>query len=259
MILEAALQEIGGVGRFVSKGQSVLIKPNMSWNRSPALGNTVHPEIVRAMAQLCLDAGAKRVTVFDHPLNRLKHCLKTTGVEESLKEIRSSKLKLVRRIDKSKTFREIPLEKSRWLKQWPISRAALKSDVIINLAQAKHHKVTGVSLSLKNMMGIAGGNRGELHKQLDRNIVDLNRNFPSALTVIDATRTRTANGPDGKDITGVRWTNTVIAADNPVAADICACRLFDLDWQEIGHIRLAMEEGLGPKDFDAIRKVNIRL
>ncbi len=259
VILEAALHEIGGIGRFVHKGQSVLIKPNMSWNRSPALADTVHPEMVHALARLCLEAGAKRVTVFDHPLNRLKHCLQTTGIEENLKDIRSKKLKLIRRIDKNKTFQDHTLEKSRWLKTWPIAKVALKSDVIINLAQAKHHKVTGVSLALKNMMGIAGGNRGELHKNLNQNIVDLNRNFPSTLTVIDATRTRTQNGPDGKDITGVRWTNTVIAADNPVAADMCACRLFELDWEEVGHIRLAMEEGLGPKDFEKLEKVRIRL
>ncbi|MCJ7679312.1 MAG: DUF362 domain-containing protein, partial [Candidatus Aminicenantes bacterium] len=68
-ITKTAVEAIGGMGRFISKGDRVMIKPNIGWDRRPEQAACTNPEVVRALVEMCRDAGAKEVKVMDNPCN----------------------------------------------------------------------------------------------------------------------------------------------------------------------------------------------
>ena len=82
-----ALEAIGGISRFVKKGQRVVLKPNMSFARTPDFSATTHPLVVAAVAQACAEAGAQQILVLDHTLQRAELCLERTGIPEACKKI----------------------------------------------------------------------------------------------------------------------------------------------------------------------------
>jgi uncharacterized protein (DUF362 family) len=108
-------------------------------------------------------------------------------------------------------------------------------------------------MSLKNIMGVLGGNRGNIHHDLDRNIAELNEVFRFDLVVLDAVRILTANGPQGGRTTDVRTMNTVIAGTDPVAVDAFGATLFGISAKDVPHIIYAAKLGLGESDLGKIK------
>jgi uncharacterized protein DUF362 len=78
----AALKAMGGLDRFVAKGDRVVLKPNVAFDRAPSLGATTAPDLVECMARLCFKAGAAEVTVVDNPINAndAPGCFQRTGI-----------------------------------------------------------------------------------------------------------------------------------------------------------------------------------
>ena len=62
VMLDKALDTLGGIGKYIKKGQKVVIKPNIGWDRPPESGANTNPELVGRMVSRCLEAGAKEVT-----------------------------------------------------------------------------------------------------------------------------------------------------------------------------------------------------
>jgi uncharacterized protein (DUF362 family) len=141
------------------------------------------------------------------------------------------------------------------LKEWELYGEALSADVYINVPVAKHHGLSRLTLGLKNVMGIMGGNRGSIHKQLDVALADVNAAFRPHLTVIDATRILTAHGPQGGDLRDVKVLNKVIASTDTVAADAFATTLFGLKPEDIPVTVAAHRRGLGEMDLKKVRIV----
>ena len=104
-------------------------------------------------------------------------------------------------------------------------------------------------------MGIMGGKRGYIHRDLDVALADVNAHFKSHLTIIDATRILTAHGPQGGDIADVKVLNKVIASVDVVAADAFATTLFGLKPSDIAVTVTAFKRGLGEMDLNKIRVV----
>jgi uncharacterized protein (DUF362 family) len=247
----AAVDLLGGMKQFVKPGDRVVIKPNMSFPTPPERASTTHPEVVRELAVMCKEAGAERVLVLDHTLSREELCLERSGIRKACNPI-SKKMVFALSDDRFYKATDIPEGKS--MTSTDIMKEVLKSDVLIAAPVAKSHSATGISLSLKGMMGL-NYDRSVMHRKYDlhTSIVDLCTILKADLTVIDGTRVLSTNGPGGpgKVLKG----DTIIASKDMVAADAYAVSIFE--WygkrfkpRQVRHIREAHERGLGRMDVE---------
>lgn len=245
-ITTAAVEAVGGISKFVSRGDIVVIKPNMAWDRTPEHAANTNPDVVAQMVRLCLDAGAKKVRVFDNTCNAARRVYKRSGIAE-LAEQAGAEVSFTdeRKFQKTKMNGEK-------LKEWAVYRDALESDKIINVAIAKHHTLARYTLSMKNLMGLIGGSRNLLHQGIDINIADLAAFFKPTLVVLDAVRVLTANGPQGGNLKDVKTLNTVAACADQVAIDAYGSTLFGLESTALSYVRKAHERGLGEMHLDRI-------
>ncbi len=248
-----AFEAAGGIGQFVSKGDVVVIKPNISWARPQKMAATTNPEVLQAVIELCQEAGAKKVRIADNTIDDAKFCFSVSGAADVAK-ITGAELV---NPDPS-LMREMKLQGDR-LDVWPVYLPIVEADKLINLPVAKDHILSSLTLGMKNWFGAIGGRRGSLHREIHPNIVDLAQFFKPTLTLIDATRIMTRNGPSGGSISDVVTKNTLILSDDPVAADGKAALLFGKEPQNIGYIRLARKRGLGTYDFSELIQKKVRV
>ena len=236
------------MGRFVKAGDTVAVKPNMGWDRKPEQAATTHPAVVRAIVEECLKAGAKRVKVFDNPCNDMRRSYENSGIPAALKDLKNVDVRYV----EEERYKKVNL-KGTFLKEWELYSDALTADVFINVPIAKHHSLTSLTLGLKNMMGIMGGDRGFIHRQIEDALADVNSVVKSHLVVIDATRILTAHGPTGGSLRDVKIVNKVIASTDIVAADAYATGLFGLKPQDVPITVTAYKRGLGEMNLDKVK------
>ncbi len=247
------LKPLGGMAQFVRPGAKVVVKPNIGWDRSPEQGANTHPLVVQALVAQALEAGAERVLVFDRTCNEQRRCYANSGIEKAVLAL-GDRRAVVAQIDRRK-FVPVDIVKGKSLTRWEIYKDALDCDCYINVPVAKHHGLSGLTLGLKNSMGVIGGNRGMLHHDLGQRLADLATVVQPRLTVIDATRILLRNGPQGGDPEDVRKTDTLIASADPVAADAYATTLFGLRPDAIESTVAAHRMGLGEMDLQRIRVV----
>lgn len=244
----AAVNALGGMKRFVKPGDVVVVKPNIGWDRRPEQAATTHPQVVRTVAAEALRAGARKVKVFDRTCNDPRRCYASSGIEAALKGMKGVDVKHM----EDERFRKVTLN-GRTLREWELYDEALSADVFINVPIAKHHGLTGLTLGLKNIMGVMGGNRGFIHRSIDEALADINAVLKSRLTIIDATRILTANGPQGGNPRDVKVLNKVIASSDIVAADAYATTLFGLKPEDLSTTVAAYRRGLGEMNLSRIR------
>lgn len=244
----AAVNALGGMKRFVKPGDVVVVKPNIGWDRRPEQAANTHPLVVRTVAAEALRAGARKVKVFDRTCNDPRRCYASSGIEAALKGMKGVDVKHM----EDERFRKVTLN-GRTLREWELYDEAVSADVFINVPIAKHHGLTGLTLGLKNIMGVMGGNRGFIHRSIDAALADINAVLKSRLTIIDATRILTANGPQGGNPRDVKVLNKVIASGDIVAADAYATTLFGLKPEDIPTTVAAYRRGLGEMNLSRIR------
>lgn len=249
-ITRSAINALGGMKRFVKAGDVVVVKPNMGWDKSTELAANTHPLVVRAVVEECLAAGAKKVKVFDNTCNDARRCYANSGIEAALKGMKKVECKHI----EQERFKKTALN-GQFLKEWELYDEALSADVYINVPVAKHHGLSKLTLGLKNIMGVMGGSRGYIHRNLDVALADLNSRLKSHLTIIDATRILTAHGPQGGNIADVKVLNKVIASTDIVAADAFATTLFGLKPDDIPVTVAAYKRGLGEMNLNRIKVV----
>jgi len=247
---KAAVDLIGGIKSVVKKGDRVLIKPNMSFARSPEAASNTHPDVVKTVAAMCKEAGASKVIILDHTLAPGKICLQISGIGPACKEIDKN---MVHTINNPSFYKQVNISGARSLAQTDVAKEFLNADVLIAVPVAKSHSATGVSLSMKGMMGLIY-DRAIMHRMdLNESIVDLASFLKADLTIIDGTRVLSTGGPGGPG--RVLKKNTIIASKDMVAADAFAVAAFE--WYgkkfkptQVKHIRLAHERGLGRADIE---------
>ena len=249
-ITKSAIDALGGMKRFVKAGDIVLVKPNIGWDRRPEFGATTHPLVVRAIVEECLKAGAKRVKVFDNPCNEPRRSYENSGIPAALKGIDNVEMKQM----EEERYKKVKLNGVA-LKEWEIYGEALSANVIINVPIAKHHSLTRLTLASKNIMGILGGNRGYIHRDIEDALADVNSVVKSQLTIIDATRILTNHGPSGGSLRDVKVLDKVIASTDMVAADAYATGLFGLKPTDISITVTANKRGLGEIDLGKVKVV----
>jgi uncharacterized protein (DUF362 family) len=251
-VTRRAINAVGGMKHFVKAGDVVVVKPNMGWDRSVDLAANTHPLVLRAVVEECLAAGARKVKVFDNTCNDARRCYVNSGIEKALKGMKDVECKQI----EPERFKKVALN-GKFLKEWELYDEALSANVYINVPIAKHHGLSKLTLGLKNIMGIMGGNRGFVHRNLDTALADVNAHFKSHLTIIDATRILTAHGPQGGNIADVKVLNKVIASTDIVAADAFATTLFGMKPSEIPATVAAYKRGLGEMNMDRIKVVRV--
>jgi uncharacterized protein (DUF362 family) len=254
----AAVDLLGGMGRFVKPGQKVVIKPNMSFAGGPEDATDTNPEVVRELVAMCREAGAERVRVLDHTLRREERCIE--GVQKAC-EVHGDDI--VQAVSRSRFFKETPIPEGRQMTETDVMREVLEADVLIAAPVAKSHSGAGVSLSMKGMMGLVY-NRGVMHSRYDlhESIVDLASLLKPALVVVDGSRVLSTNGPGGPG--RVLKTDTIIASADMVAADAQAVAMFEwygrkLQPRNVKHIRIAHERGLGRMDVENLRLKQVQV
>jgi len=249
-----ALEVMGGISRFVKKGQRVVLKPNMSFPKPPEMGCNTHPKVVAAVAQACLEAGAQQVLVLDNTLNNPELCLERSGIREACRSIKGVHVIAVK--DK-KFFREIRVPRGKILERVEVIKEVLDSPVLISLPVAKSHSATGVSLGLKGLMGLIW-DRESFHSKYNINqaIADLATVIKPQLTLLDATRALVSGGPGGPG--EVQKPDLVIAGTDPVAVDSYGVTVAPWYGQkfkgrQVEHLLVAHERGLGKIDLEPLR------
>lgn len=246
-LVAQVLEPLGTISKFVKTGDQVVIKPNMAWDRNPAQAANTHPQVVKALVELSLDAGAKKIMVFDRTCNEERRCYVNSGIQEAMETVKDSRLKYFH--PDSRKFVPVNIKRGKAVRKLEIYKDALEADTYINVPIAKHHSLSRLTLGLKNSMGVLGGDRGQMHHDLGQKLADLATVVSPKLTVIDATRILLRNGPQGGDLDDVMVLDTIIASTDPVACDAFATTLFDLQPKEISSTVAAYKLGLGEMDL----------
>ena len=243
---------MGGMSKFVKPGDVVVVKPNMAWDRTPRQAANTNPLVVAALIDLAYKAGAKRVKVFDRPCNEERACHARSGIAEAAKK-KGAQVSYVNEWNVAKAH--FPYKSP--MENWPILRDAIDCDVFINAPVLKHHSLAGLTLSMKNLMGVCSGTRGLIHMDIGRKLVDLTDFISPDLTVIDATRVLVRNGPSGGDLADVVEMDKVFVATDPTLADTFACTFVKKDPMTVPNIRNAYQRKIGSTDIGKAKILKI--
>ena len=247
-ITAAAIQALGGMKTFVKRGDDVIVKPNICVGyHGPEYAATTNPDVVGALVGLCLAAGAGRVRVMDSPFgSQADEAYDVSGIRAAVEKAGGTMEYMA-----PAKFRDYTIPAGRDLKQWPIYSDILSCDVLIDVPIAKDHGATRLSLGGKNLLGVIL-DPGQIHSNIGQRTADLMSACRPTLTVVDAVRILTANGPTGGDLNDVEKRDTVIASPDIVAADSFAATLFDLSGADIPYVQAAYDMGLGEMDLDKL-------
>lgn len=246
-LVETAISSLGGMKRFISHGDVVVVKPNIGWDRTPDKAANTNPEVVAEIVRLSYEAGAKLVKVLDRSVNDPRRCYVQSGIEKAASSFGAKVI-----YPDEKKFKKVDI-KGEVLKSWEVWTDVLEADKIINVPIAKHHSLARLTMSIKNWMGVLGGFRGLIHQRLDESLADIAAFIRPTLTVLDAIRILVRGGPQGGDTKDVVEMGTIIAGVDQVAVDAYGTTLFGLKPEAIGHVRKAAERGLGRIDIDRMR------
>lgn len=242
--LRKAMQAMGGIERFVRRGAKVVIKPNLLTARAPEYATTTNPALVAALVRLCLGAGASDVVVLDRPTSAPHEVFEVSGISAATRQA-GGRVKILT----DRNFVDTRIPKGRLLTRWPLVSDVFDADVLINMPIAKTHGLAVLTMAMKNLMGVMGGERGAIHVNFDQKIVDLNTLVKPQLVVLDAYRMLMRNGPTGGDLADVRTAKTVVVGTSQVAVDAYGATLFDMRPSDLQYLVKGSEQGLGTIDL----------
>lgn len=243
--IRACIGALGGMDRFVKKGDIVMIKPNVAFDRPPALAATTHPEALRAVAKLVLEAGAARVFIADNPINSPTGCFLKSGLRQV-----ASDLNLGLFYPEANSFAPLQLE-GEVLKHWTFFHAPFKKATkVIGLAPCKDHNLCHASMTMKNWYGLLGGRRNQFHQHIHSIVSDFALMMKPTLVVLDGMNVLMRNGPTGGRLSDVKPMGTVVAGTDMVAVDSYGyTHLMERDLAELTYIHKAHDRGLGNKNW----------
>ena len=248
-----AVNGLGGMSRFVQRGDTVWVKPNIGWNRQPEQAATTNPDVVATVVSLCYEAGAKKVIVSDNSCNTASACFARSGIQQAAQHAGADCFILdERRYRKTNIHGKV-------LNSWDVYGDVLGVNKLINVPIVKHHGLCKATLGMKNLMGVTGGERNRFHQDLNNTLADLAAYLKPTLVVMDAVRVLVANGPVGGNLADVRRRDTVAAGTDQVAIDAFGASLLGHKPQEIGYIVEAANRRLGTMDFEALHPRRIEV
>lgn len=242
--LNNSLDGVGGIKRFIKSGEKVTIKPNVGWDRTPQQAANTNPELVGEMVRLTFEAGASEVIVTDVTCNDPRRCFLRSGIREAAEKAGAKVI-----LAKDEDYIDVNLN-GEILTVWPVLKHFVETDRLINMPITKQHSLSTCTVGMKNLYGIIGGRRNQLHQQIDQSIVDLASFTRPTLTVIDCSRVLLRGGPQGGSLDDVAIENSVICTTDQVAGDSRAVEYLGHSGDQISHIVLAEKAGLGLVDYN---------
>ncbi len=248
LITKEAIAAIGGIKRFISKGDVVIIKPNIGWDRSPEQAACTNPEVVKALVELCNEAEAKEIIVIDNTINPAQRTYARSGIAKAAKEA-GAKTPYVN----PHHLKKMAIN-GEWFKEWEVYTDFVEADKIINVPIAKTHSLSRLTMGMKNWLGAIGGPRNQLHQAIDYAMIDLAHFFKPTITILDAYRILKRNGPQGGRLSDAELYKTVVAGVDYLAVDAMGATFFGIKPEELPFLRLASEKGRGRIDLE---KMNI--
>lgn len=239
-MMRAGIQAMGGIGSFVQKGDVVLIKPNVAFDRAPALGATTSPDVLKAVALLCKKAGARKIIVADNPINQPEGCFFKSGIQQAAADVGAEVM-----LPKPGAFSLVKIG-GEILKTWSMFHRPLEhATKVIGVAPCKDHNLCSASMTMKNWYGLLGGRRNQFHQQIHTVIADFAQMIKPTLVVLDATRVLMQNGPTGGRLSDVQEADTLVIGTDMVAVDAFGYTLLGRDPEKLEYIHKAEARGLG--------------
>jgi uncharacterized protein (DUF362 family) len=246
-LTRAAIDALGGMKRFISRGDIVVVKPNIGWDRTPLHAANTNPQVVATVVQMAYEAGAKNVVVTDASCNDPNRCFQRSGIWQAAYAKGAEVI-----VPSEHRFRSMRL-KGEVLDDWPVYTPLIQADKLINVPVAKHHNLAKYTGAMKNWYGSLGGRRNRLHQSIDISVADLATFMRPTLTVLDATRILLRNGPQGGNVDDTRVLNQVIASVDQVAIDAYGCTLIGQKRENIAYLKMGQERGLGTMAWETLR------
>lgn len=255
-MFDLGIQELGGAGAFITKGQKVLVKPNIGWDVIPDLAANTNPVLVKRVIEHCLKAGAKEVYVLDHSIDNWLNTYKNSGIERAAK---SAGAKVVPANSES-YYHEIEIPAGVKLKKAKVHELLLEADVYINIPVLKDHNSTRMSCCLKNSMGLVWDRAFWHANNLHQCIADfaLFEKKPS-LNIIDCYNVIVKHGPQGVSKEDVVTMKSLILTSDWVAGDTAAAKMLGAEPEKIDYLSIAYKMGLGNMKLDSLNIRRIKM
>jgi uncharacterized protein (DUF362 family) len=255
-VTRAALNNLGGMGRFVHKGDVVVVKPNIYGTRRPEAACTTNPTVVATVIRECLKAGAKQVKVMDYPCGGDHvQSYAMSGIGPAAKAAGATVLQM-----SSSRFKTYPIPKGKRIHSLPVYPDIVNANVLIDVPIAKNHGGEQISMACKNLMGCTS-NPGAMHSAGNyQAIADLVSFLRPDLCVLDAIRVRVSGGPGGTDPGSVRLKYTVAAGTDPIAIDAYGTKYFlGMNPRNVAQLINGNKMGLGQIDLSkvSLKKVSL--
>ena len=249
-MIEAGIAKMGGWDKFFKSGSKVALKPNVAWKSTPEQGANTHPDIIRAVVLAAEARKVKQVMIPENTCHPEKETFPQSGVLDALK---GTNAKLYRPNAKKGDYVAVEVPKGKICKSAKVTRDLIEADCLINMPVAKHHGGATLTISMKNWMGAVDNNtRRAWHRDgLHQCIADFSTYLKPTLVIVDATRILLNHGPQGPG--DLAHPHEIIFATDPVAADAYATTLFKKTPDDVPHIKLAAELGVGCADLKKIQ------
>jgi uncharacterized protein (DUF362 family) len=250
-MVRRALEAMGGMGRFIKRGDRVMLKVNAAFATPAILSATTHPELAADLVRLCLGAGAASVLVTDNPINDPESCFNLTGIGPA---VSAAGAQLV--LPRAAQFAPGTLPGGKLIRDWPILHEPFRGITkLIGVAPVKQHNRAGASMTMKNWYGLLGGRRNQFHQDINGIIVELAMLVRPTFVVLDGTASMMANGPTGGSLADLKPTHTLVVSTDGIAADAFGATLLDKTYRDLPYIARATERGLGTADYESLQPV----
>ena len=250
-MVRRGLEAMGGIGRFIKRGDRVMLKVNAAFATPAILSATTHPELAAELVRLCLGAGAASVIVTDNPINDPESCFNLTGIAPAVRAAGGDVV-----LPRAAQFAPGTLPGGRLIRDWPILHEPFRGITkLIGVAPVKQHNRAGASMTMKNWYGLLGGRRNQFHQDINGIVVELAMLVRPTFVVLDGTASMMANGPTGGSLADLKPTNTLVVSTDGIAADAFGATLLDKTHRDLPYIAGAAERGLGTADFESLQPV----
>jgi uncharacterized protein (DUF362 family) len=214
-LVRGAVDAIGGIGRFIQRGDVVVIKPNVAFERPAVLGATTHPEVLTAIIHLVREAGAAEIRVADNPIESPQSCFARTGIQQAAVAAGARVF-----LPSPGEFETLHVPGATWIEKWPFFwRPFQGATKVIGVAPVKDHNLCRASMTTKNWYGLLGGRRNQFHQDIHGIIADLALMLRPTFVLLDGSRVLFRSGPTGGSLSDVKAGQTIVASTDSLAAD----------------------------------------
>ncbi len=243
--LRMAIKSLGGIEKFIKKGDRVLLKVNAAFASPAMLSATTHPSIITEMTQLCFKAGAASVVVTDNPINDPVSCFNLAGIADAARSAGARVL-----LPREDLFSPMTVKDAKLIRNWPVLYKPFADiNKLIGMTPLKDHHRSGASMTMKNWYGLLGGRRNIFHQDIHSIIMELAMMVKPSLVILDATTSMMTNGPTGGSLSDLKNTNTMIISTDQVAADAFGASLLGRSLDKLACIGKAEAAGIGTADY----------